>query len=486
MVPLVRPRYHETIAPIMDRIALILPDAKSHRHSLNALVGALETDRELDALELRLPKGEAQLATHVAEVLASGKRPVVGLSFTTPQLWHRRDLLRRLKARLDDAPNRSQVLWIAGGPHPTADPEGTLRLGFDVVVRGEGEATLLDLFKTLGAGGDLADAAGIVMRDSSGEPKATGRRPPIDLDAFPPFPLWRRRVVGPIEITRGCPFVCAYCQTSHLQGVRPRHRSIETIARYVGVIRQRGLRDVRVVTPNAFSYGSPDGKTMNVPAMEALLVTLRQTLGRDGRLYFGSFPSEGRPEHVTAGTVELVTRYGNNDNLVIGAQSGSEKVLAHCGRGHSVAQVFSAVQCTLAAGLKPQVDFIFGLPGEAKEDCLESVRRVALCQPDGVKIHNLNIQPGTPLAAEYRAGELSVLSAARHIEYAAQALEMLPAETVILRLTCDTPRKRLVAPRNFPTKDIFYLELARYMKKRGMRQGRLFGLQCTEDCGFYL
>jgi radical SAM superfamily enzyme len=63
---------------------------------------------------------------------------------------------------------------------------------------------------------------------------------------------------------------------------------------------------------------------------------------------------------------------------------------------------------------------------------------------------------------------------------------MLPAETVILRLTCDTPRKRLVAPRNFPTKDIFYLELARYMKKRGMRQGRLFGLQCTEDCGFYL
>jgi B12-binding domain/radical SAM domain protein len=377
----------------MDRLALILPDAKSHRHSLNALVGALETDRELDVLELRLPKGEAQLAAHIAEVCASGKRPVVGLSFTTPQLWHRRDLLLRLKARSSGAEDRSQVLWIAGGPHPTADPEGTLRLGFDVAVRGEGEATLLELLKTLATGGDLANVAGVVVRDASGKSQATGRRAPIDLDAFPPFPLWRRRVVGPIEITRGCPFVCAYCQTSHLQGVQPRHRSIETIARYAGVIRQRGLRDVRVVTPNAFSYGSPDGKTMNFPAMEALLVTLRQTLGRDGRLYFGSFPSEVRPEHVDEATVELVTRYANNDNLVIGAQSGSEKVLAHCGRGHSVAQVFSAVRCTLAAGLKPQVDFIFGLPGETIEDLkctMEVIRELASM---GALIHAHTFMP---------------------------------------------------------------------------------------------
>jgi len=358
---------------MLDRTALILLDGKSCRHSLNALVGALETDRKLDALELRLPSSEAQLASHVAEVLLAGKRPIVGLSFTTPQLWNVRDLMYRLKARWTKDSDPSKVIWIAGGPHPTADPEGTLRIGFDVAVCGEGEATLLDLLRAIGTGGDGVGVPGTSVRGRSGEIHAGGCRKLIDLDAFPPFPLWRRRIVGPIEITRGCPFACAYCQTSYLQGPKPRHRSIETIARYAGVIRQRGLRDVRVVTPNAFSYGSPDGKTLNFAAVKSLLQELRQTLGPDGRLYFGSFPSEVRPEHVNPDTVELVIRYANNDNLVIGAQSGSERILRLCRRGHTVAEVFSAVSCTLAAGLKPQVDFIFGLPGETLEDIKRTI-----------------------------------------------------------------------------------------------------------------
>ncbi len=38
--------------------------------------------------------------------------------------------------------NRSQdILYVAGGPHPSGDPEGTLQLGFDLVLIGEGEIT---------------------------------------------------------------------------------------------------------------------------------------------------------------------------------------------------------------------------------------------------------------------------------------------------------------------------------------------------------
>ena len=66
---------------------LILLDSKPNRHSLNALVGALETATDLDDLELRLPSGEAQLEQHLAQASSAGKRPIVGLSFTTPQLW---------------------------------------------------------------------------------------------------------------------------------------------------------------------------------------------------------------------------------------------------------------------------------------------------------------------------------------------------------------------------------------------------------------
>lgn len=381
------------LLPMIDRTALILLDAKSCRHGLNALVGALETDRSLDALELRLPSNEAQLVAHIVEVLSAGKRAVVGLSFTTPQLWQMRDLMVRLKGRLDEQVDHSPVVWIAGGPHPTADPEGTLRIGFNVAVRGDGEATLLDLLKAIAAGGDGAGIPGTVVRRQSGELQAGARREPVDLDAFPPFPIWRRRIVGPIEITRGCPFACAYCQTTHLQGPKPRHRSIDVVARFAGVIRERGLRDVRVVTPNAFSYGSPDGTTINFPALESLLTTLRQTLGPEGRLYFGSFPSEVRPEHVNPATVELVTRYANNDNLVIGAQSGSERMLKLCRRGHTVADVFSAVSATLAAGLIPQVDFIFGLPDETLDDMQCSIAMIQELAAMGALIHAHTFMP---------------------------------------------------------------------------------------------
>ena len=257
------------------------------------------------------------------------------------------------------------------------------RLGFDVAVVGEGEATLLDLLRTLAGGGDLSTVAGIAFRDAAGNVQRTVRREPIDLDAFPPFPLRRRRMVGPIEITRGCPFACGFCQTSHLLGMRPRHRSVETIVRYAAAIRERPHCDVRVITPNAFSYGSPDGRTLNLPALESLLAALRRTLRSDGRLFFGTFPSEVRPEHVTDETLALLKRFANNDYLIIGAQSGSERMLAHCHRGHGVAEVLTATARILAAGLQPHVDFLFGLPGETDDDLDETIARHPRTGRDG-------------------------------------------------------------------------------------------------------
>lgn len=385
--------------PMTRPAALLLLDTKPNRHSLNALVGALETDPGLDAIELRLPSREAELERDVAEVEAAGKRAVVGLSFTTAQFGRVRELMFRLarpraEAEAGNSTGRSWPLWIAGGPHPTADPEGTLLLGFDVVVCGEGEATLLDFLQTIAAGDNWTQVPGIACRDPSGRiVRYSAHRPQIDLDAFPPFPLQRRRVVGPIEITRGCPFACGYCQTSHLLGTRPRHRSVETISRYAGVIRQRGLRDVRVVAPDAFAYGSPDGKLLNLEALASLLAALRRVLGREGRLFFGTFPSEVRPEHVNEATLDLVKRYADNDSLIIGGQSGSERMLERCGRQHRVADVFTAVSHAIAAGLKPHVDFIFGLPEETDEERKSTIEVIRELAAMGALIHAHTFMP---------------------------------------------------------------------------------------------
>lgn len=371
---------------MMHRTALVLLDARRNRHSLNALVGALETAADLTDVELHLPSGETQLHERLASLISAGRRAIVGVSFATPQIWQIAALLTRQSVQ----PN---VVWIAGGPHPTADPEGTLQMGFQIVVRGEGEAVLLDLVRHLARDQDLENVAGIVYRDADGATHTTPAAAPIDLDRFPPFPLLRRRIVGPIEITRGCPYGCGYCQTSHLMGFRPRHRSVEMIARFARVISERGLRDVRFISPDAFAYGSPDGRQMNLPALEALLASVRAAIGSTGRLYFGTFPAEVRPEHVTPEALALVRRYASNDNLVIGGQSGSLRTLERCGRGHSVDAIRQSVIHARAAGLRPQVDMIFGLPGETRADLDETKEFLRELAGLGALIHAHTFMP---------------------------------------------------------------------------------------------
>jgi len=134
------------------------------------------------------------------------------------------------------------------------------------------------------------------------------------------------------------------------------------------VMRKAGRPDYRFITPNAFGYGSPDGRQLNPEAIRTLLRGAREIAGTEGRIYFGSFPSEVRPEHVNDEMVGMVLEYATNTNLVIGAQSGSDRILRLCHRGHTVEDARRAVVCILNHGLKVNVDFIFGLPGETEED----------------------------------------------------------------------------------------------------------------------
>jgi B12-binding domain/radical SAM domain protein len=156
--------------------------------------------------------------------------------------------------------------------------------------------------------------------------------------------------------------------------------------------------DIRFISPNAFAYGSSDGKQINIEALEDLLKSIREVIGNKGRIFFGTFPSEVRPEFVIPEAVELVKRYCNNDNLVIGGQTGSERMLKFIHRGHSVEDIYKAVEITIKLGLKANVDFIFGLPGETEEDKIQTLRVIKDLTKMGARIHAHTFIPlvGTP------------------------------------------------------------------------------------------
>ena len=143
-----------------------------------------------------------------------------------------------------------------------------------------------------------------------------GPGPRHPLDAFPPFNA-RHGKWNAIEITRGCVYACSFCQTPFAFKARFRHRSVADVAAHVRTMRKGGARYVRFLSPTALSYGSED-ESVQLDAVEELLAATREALGEGGRIYFGTFPSELRPEHVTPEALAVLRRWVDNDVLVIG------------------------------------------------------------------------------------------------------------------------------------------------------------------------
>jgi len=265
---------------------------------------------------------------------------------------------------------------IAGGPHATACWPQVLKYA-DYVVVGEGEYTLPALLSCIEAEKPMCPPG---VATTNGFVPATSN---VLLDGYPAF----SKMKGYVEITRGCPFSCAYCQTPRIFGHVMRHRSIESIARYAS-----RYRDARFVSPNALAYGS-DGKQPRLDKVEALLSAL------SNYVYFGTFPSEVRPEFITEDALSLITKYCANSSIQFGAQSGSDTVLRTIGRGHSIGDVNRAVELTLDAGLIPIVDIIVGFPFETDDDQQATAELIRWVTRYGkVHAHSFLPLPGTPLA----------------------------------------------------------------------------------------
>jgi B12-binding domain/radical SAM domain protein len=280
----------------------------------------------------------------------------VGFSFVSVELAEVAAEVRRLRV------DRPEAVLIAGGAHASADPEGTLALGFDLAVLGEGEQAAQAL---------LAELAG-------GDPRPRGVRRserPIELDTAlhvaPSLGLYPF-----VEISRGCPLGCAFCVATRLFGQRMRHRSPRVAAEGVRLAVQAGYHRFRFLSPDAFSYLGRDLAERHA-ALEELLRRCREAGA--SQLMLGCFPSEVRPDRVEPELLELVRAHCLNRTVVVGAQAGSDRVLGLMHRGHTRADAWRAIRLVHAAGLVPLVDVMFGFPGEAAEDRRQSLELVDDC-----------------------------------------------------------------------------------------------------------
>ncbi len=187
-----------------------------------------------------------------------------------------------------------------------------------------------------------------------------------------------------------------------------------------------------------------------------------------------------RPDCINEQAAELLASYRKELDDVwveLGLQSANPQTLRAINRGHTVDDFLTAFRLLKERGIKISVHLILGLPGEGYREIGATAALITEILPEAVKIHNLHIPDRTRMLREYLLGETTAPSTERHLSYTIYTLERIPEEIIIQRVTCDTPRHRLAAPRRFDAKGAFINRLARALESRDTWQGKYVDAQ---------
>lgn len=387
----------------MGSVALVFGYGRRVKYSVNVLVGAIEQELgDLVDVFVAPLKVIPNLLAGLIEEYGRG-RVIYGQTLITTELPEAiNDIVKAVVTA-----RRLGAIPVAGGPHATGDPYGTLlSLGFEYVFMGDSEESFTRFLREIVEGGDPKSVRpGLAYIDEE-EFIVTGKGRVCDLDRFPAFAL-KHRLFNPIEVTRGCPHACRYCQVSYAFGARYRHRSIDNIIRHAELMVSKGIRDLRFISPNALGYGARNGGR-DLSKVAELLGELQKLRARGARVFFGAFPSEVRPEFVDREAALLLKESVDNRRVIVGAQSGSNRMLKELHRGHTAEDVTNAVIHLRSAGFDVDVDYIFGLPRETEEDVRETLEHIRELIRLGARVHAHVFLPlpGTPYSFE-KPGEVS-------------------------------------------------------------------------------
>lgn len=182
-----------------------------------------------------------------------------------------------------------------------------------------------------------------------------------------------------------------------------------------------------------------------------------------------------RPDCVDDAVLALLENYAQSRLVWIeyGLQSVHDKTLTLINRGHDFACFEKAVQATRGRGINICAHVILGLPGETRAHMMETARRLAQMDIDGIKLHLLYVVRGTRLADMYQAGEYRCLSQAEYVGLVCDFLERLPITVVIQRLTGDPHPQELLAPEWSLKKGETLSLIRETLEKENRYQGRL-------------
>lgn len=345
--------------------------------------------RVLDAWAENL--GFEELKNRIAQTRAD----IAGIYMVSPRYSEGKKTIEICRQALPKA------IIIAGGPHPSALPQETLKdiPQLDICAIGEGEITMHELANNT----PLSTIDGIAYREN-GEIKITKPREFIkNLDDLPfParefFPIKNYRTHPPygrknpyftMITSRGCPFQCAYCSKDVFKYLY-RARSPQKICDEIEyLISQYNAQEIHFYD---------DDFTLNIKRAEEIC---DEILRRGIKIRWSCTTRVDLVNEKLLNKMKIAGCW----LISYGVESGNQAILDSINKGFSIKQVVSAFELTRKIGIKTLAFFMVGLPGETKETTQETIHLAKKIKPGFASWGVLVVYPGSGFFKDIQMGK---------------------------------------------------------------------------------
>jgi anaerobic magnesium-protoporphyrin IX monomethyl ester cyclase len=298
---------------------------------------------------------------------------------------------------------QNNCIVIVSSSDATDRYEMYLDKGADFILLGEAELTLLELVQGLSNNEtNFLSIRGIAYKQNGNLIKTVKRSVIKDLDLLP-FPAWDLIDITPYRhmwmsnagyfsinmgTTRGCPFKCNWC-AKPIYGNRYNSRSPENVVAELKMLKEKYHFDHIWFCDDIFGL-KPGWVQHFADLVEQENLKLK-------------FKIQARADLLLQENYIKDLARAGCDNIWMGAESGSQKILHAMDKGTTVEQIFESTRLIKKYGMKPSFFIQFGYPGETREDIEKTVKMIGTLLPYDIGISVSYPLPGTKFYEKVQA-----------------------------------------------------------------------------------
>jgi radical SAM superfamily enzyme YgiQ (UPF0313 family) len=326
--------------------------------------------------------------------LLDEERPdIVGITCQSALVYSALETAHIIKQKKPD------TLVVAGGVHASLRPLDLLRSeNVDLVVRGEGEETFLEICSSFEKRAAFTDISGISYRGPSGITHNPDSVICPDLDKYPMpaldlVPIKKYRIspdmrtgdrLGLIITSRGCPYACLFCANKLLTKRTYRLRSIPSVIEEIEYYLDHYKINQLMIFDDNFAVNKK--RTLE----------LCTEFVRRGYPEKFSWWAEARVDVLDEEVLSAMKRAGCAI-ISLGLESGNQRLLDMIKKNITLEQTRKTVALIHKVGIKSRASFILGLPTETRAESLQTIRFANSLPLDQVRFSIATPFPGTEL-----------------------------------------------------------------------------------------